>query len=126
DPDADLVVGDWQERYAQQLASLVEAWAEPAAWTGTSRMVGTDGPAALYGGMVLGEFVLHGWDLARATGQELACDDAIALATYEATAPIAEQGRSMGIYGPEVQIGPDAPPLWRALALSGRDPRWRP
>jgi uncharacterized protein (TIGR03086 family) len=124
DPERDLAVADWQERYAEQLAGLVEAWADPAAWTGTTRMVGPEGPAPMYGGMVLGEFVLHGWDLARATGQQLACDDATALAAYESTAPLAEQGRSMGVYGPEVEVGPDAPPLWRALGLSGRDPRW--
>jgi uncharacterized protein (TIGR03086 family) len=124
DPAEDLVAGDWQDRYAQQLAGLVDAWREPAAWTGTSRMIGTDGPASMYGGMVLGEFVLHGWDLARATGQEFACAEEIAAAAYEAVASMAEQGRSMGIFGPEVEVGAAAPALWRALAVSGRDPRW--
>ena len=69
DADADLAVDDWHERYAEQLTTLVDAWRDPAAWTGTTRMTGPEGPAPLYGGMVLCELVLHGWDLARATGQ---------------------------------------------------------
>jgi uncharacterized protein (TIGR03086 family) len=51
-------------------AALTEAWSDPAAWAGVTRLGGPmELPAAMIGGMVLGEVVVHGWDLARATGQ---------------------------------------------------------
>ena len=73
---------------------------------------------------VLGEFVLHGWDLARASGQELRCAPEVAVAVYESAVAVGEQARSMGVYGPVVEVGADASPLERALGASGRDPGW--
>jgi uncharacterized protein (TIGR03086 family) len=124
DPEQDLAVGDWQQRYAALTGSLVDAWSDPAAWTGTSRMTGPESPAQLFGGMTLCELVLHGWDLASATGQELACDDETATHLHQIIEPMAAQARSMGAFGPRVSVEESASPLWRALAFSGRDPRW--
>ncbi|GIH21062.1 TIGR03086 family metal-binding protein [Rugosimonospora africana] len=125
DLDQDLVVDDWRERCARLVDALAEAWSQPDAWIGTSRMTGPESPAAMFGGMVLCEFVLHGWDLARATGQELACAEATALGTYAVVEPMLVQGRSMGVFGPEVAVPETAPELWRVVAVSGRDPNWR-
>jgi uncharacterized protein (TIGR03086 family) len=74
--------------------------------------------------MVLGEFVLHGWDLARASGRVLECDPAAATAVYESAVAMGEQARSMGVYGPAVEVAEDASPLERALGAAGRDPGW--
>jgi hypothetical protein len=35
-----------------------------------------------------------------------------------------EQGREMGLYGPQVTVPADAPALDRVLGLTGRDPAW--
>jgi hypothetical protein len=35
-----------------------------------------------------------------------------------------EQGREMGMYGPEIAVPVDAPTLDRILGLTGRDPAW--
>ncbi|MFG2039526.1 hypothetical protein [Dactylosporangium sp. NPDC048998] len=83
-------------------------------------------PADLVGGMVLGEFVLHGWDLARALGVPVGWSDDVLRLLYAEIARSADQGRSMGVYGPEVPVPPDSPLLERALGLSGRDPHWTP
>src|SRR2546423_14186977 len=48
DPDADLVVGDWQVRYAQLLARLVEAGAQPAACAGARPTGGAAGPGGVF------------------------------------------------------------------------------
>jgi uncharacterized protein (TIGR03086 family) len=124
DAERDLAVGDWQERLGAQAQALAAAWREPAAWTGTSRMTGPESPAQLFGGMTLCELVLHGWDLARATDQELACDEATATGLYRLMEPMAAHGRSMGAFGPRVVLADSAPPLPRVLAMSGRDPDW--
>ncbi|MFD2083567.1 hypothetical protein [Actinopolymorpha cephalotaxi] len=76
--------------------------------------------------MLFDELVLHGWDLAVATGQSLDCPDDVARAAYDATARSAEQAREMGLFGPPVEVPTRASELDRVLALSGRDPRWTP
>jgi uncharacterized protein (TIGR03086 family) len=82
-------------------------------------------PADLLGGMVLGEFVLHGWDLARALDVPIAFSDDVLRLLYAEVARSADQGREMGVYGPEIIVPGDAPLLDRVLALSGRDPHWK-
>ena len=74
--------------------------------------------------MLTSDIVLHGWDLARATGQDFRCDPAVAEVAYGFVVETGEQGRRMGIYAPPVPVEGTAPALDRALAESGRDPRW--
>lgn len=44
------------------LTALADAWAEPAAWTGTTRVGGVDLPREVAGLVVLDEVVVHGWE----------------------------------------------------------------
>ena len=83
-------------------------------------------PADLVGGMVLGELVLHGWDLARAADVDPHWDDALLLRVYDEVARSADMGRQMGVYAVEVPVPDTASPLARVLGLSGRDPSWTP
>src|SRR5262249_48956845 len=62
---------EWAAALDGQFSGLATGWGEPAAWTGSTRMGGAgELPAAMAGGMVCIELVVHGWDLARATGQD--------------------------------------------------------
>jgi len=123
-PPAENTRADWAEALAAQVSRTVDAWAEPSAWEGTTRMGGpTDLLAALVGGMVATEFVVHGWDLARATGQQPTWDDDLIAFVHDEVAKTAAQGREMGVYGTEVPVPADASLLDRTLALTGRDPR---
>ena len=54
----------------ERLDQLAEAWADPAAWEGLTEAGGLTMPAEVAGTVALDEVVLHGWDLARATGQD--------------------------------------------------------
>ncbi|MFD0580705.1 TIGR03086 family metal-binding protein [Dactylosporangium darangshiense] len=110
----------------EQVTRLAEAWGEPAAWAGTTRMATVELPAEVVGGMVLGEFVLHGWDLARALGLPVTWDDEVLRLLYAEVARSADQGRSMGVYAAEVPVPSGASLLARTLGLSGRDPDWTP
>jgi uncharacterized protein (TIGR03086 family) len=107
-----------------QLERLAAAWGEADAWDGGTVMGGIEMPADLVGGMVLGEFVLHGWDLARGIGVPVAFSGDVLRLMYDEVARSAEQGRAMGVYGPEVPVPADAAMFDRVLALSGRDPFW--
>ncbi|MEU0792820.1 TIGR03086 family metal-binding protein [Amycolatopsis sp. NPDC005961] len=121
---AEVVTEDWRAALEKQTETLVDVFGTPSAWTGMTALGTTRLPAPVVGDMVLGEFVLHGWDLARASGQELRCAPEAATAVYESAVAMGEQARSMGVYGPAVAVPADAPVLERALGASGRDPRW--
>lgn len=69
---------DWAERYAAQLDRAVAAWSDPAVWEGTIGEGDSASPAADTAEMLIMETALHGWDVARATGQEFRLSDGTA------------------------------------------------
>lgn len=116
--------GDWQGQLTSNLDGLAQAWAEPQAWEGSVDMASQIMPAPMIGEMALAEVVLHGWDLARATGQRLVIEEHTAAELRRSVEATAELGRQMSAYGPAVEVAPDASDFDRALAASGRDPDW--
>jgi uncharacterized protein (TIGR03086 family) len=112
----------WADQLSSQLDDLAAAWSEPTAWDGEVDMGGQAMPAPALGDMVLAEVLLHGWDLARASGQRLAVPDQVAHALRRGIDATADLGRRMGAYGDAVEIDADASDLDRALAAAGRDP----
>jgi uncharacterized protein (TIGR03086 family) len=122
--EAARVTDGWRADLEKQTETLAEVFGTPAAWTGTTSLGSAPMPAAVVGAMVLGEFVLHGWDLARASGQRLRCAPEAATAVYESAVAMGDQARSMGVYGPAVAVAAEASPLERALGAAGRDPGW--
>jgi len=127
DQGLDLAGSDWAKQLEAQIDDIVASWSDPAAWDGMTRMGSpTETPAVMIGGMVLGELVVHGWDLARATGQRPRWSNDVLTFTYDMVATTAEEGRQMGIYGPQVPVPETAPLLDRILGLTGRDPAWTP
>ncbi|CAL9420015.1 hypothetical protein SUDANB176_01844 [Streptomyces sp. enrichment culture] len=129
DTDPDAAVPDigpgWREELPRVLGELADAWRDPAAWTGTTRAGGIDLPGAAAGAVAADELVIHGWDLARATGQDYEPDPAALQVSYDFLAAAAEDpDRGGGVFGPVVPVPPDAPLLDRAVGLSGRDPGW--
>lgn len=97
DANVKLSEGEWAAALEAQLDRIVVAWREPDAWQGTTYMGGTtELPASMVGGMVVGELVVHGWDLARATGQRQTWPEDLLRYLHAEVAKIAEQGREMG------------------------------
>ncbi|MHA3702587.1 TIGR03086 family metal-binding protein [Jatrophihabitans sp. YIM 134969] len=87
---------------------------------------GLPGDVAL--SMILWEYVVHGWDLAAATGQRWAPSDEACEASLQfAPAMLTDEFQGEGKpFGPPVPVPDDAPALDRLLGLSGRDPGWSP
>ncbi len=85
-------------------------------------------PGELALGMVLWEYQVHGWDLARATGQPWAPPAAASLASLAfAPAMLTEDYQGEGKpFAKRLDVPADASPLDRLLGLSGRDPHWQP
>jgi uncharacterized protein (TIGR03086 family) len=119
----------WRTELPRRLEELVAAWRDPAAWEGMTEAGGVTMTAEETGAVAVDELVLHGWDLARATGQPFHCDPAsteVVLAfTTEAARPEHAASRQ-GLFGPVVDVPEEAPAFDRALGLAGRDPAWAP
>jgi uncharacterized protein (TIGR03086 family) len=127
--DASSLGDDWRTRIPRDLAALAEAWRDPAAWTGMTMAGGIDLPGELAGLIALDELVVHGWDVARASGQDFDQDreslEAVHAFVKQFSGPGQEEARE-GMFGPEVAVSEDAPLLDRLIGLTGRDPNWSP
>jgi len=116
----------FREDYARQISKAVQAWSAPEAWAGTRNVMGDATPAADVGAMLLMETALHGWDVARATGQEFTTDEQTARALEDIVQAQAELFRKYQGFADALEPAPDATAFERALTLSGRDPDWKP
>ncbi|WP_345378137.1 TIGR03086 family metal-binding protein [Pseudonocardia yuanmonensis] len=122
----DLPEREWAAAAEKEGAAAAAAWADPAVWEGESHLGGGPMPAAAIGAMMTGEFVVHAWDLAMATGQEFTVSPELGEATLEAMTGMAAMGREAGWIGAEVAVDAGASAFERALGVSGRDPARRP
>ncbi|MEU5326994.1 TIGR03086 family metal-binding protein [Streptomyces parvus] len=127
-PDAALPVldDDWREALPRRLEEVAAAWRAPDAWTGMTRAGGIELPGEVAGAVALNELVIHGWDLARSTGQPYTAGEAELRSCAALLAPDEDDPDRGGIFGPPVPVPTDAPLLDRVIALSGRRPDWRP
>jgi len=128
-PDAARLGDDWRTRIPRDLAALAEAWRNPQAWTGMTKAGGIDLPGDIAGLVALDELVIHGWDVARASGQPYDPDEHTLETVHgfvsQFSGPGQEQARA-GLFGPVVDVPDDAPLLDRVIGLTGRDPNWSP
>jgi uncharacterized protein (TIGR03086 family) len=125
--DASLLSGDWREETAAWLVQLADVWSDPAAWEGTAWIAGFEAPASAIGITAANELVVHGWDVARASGQELAFDDSALAPSREFVAMMSGPGSedSRGdAFGPALPVPEGASTLDEVIAGNGRDPVW--
>jgi uncharacterized protein (TIGR03086 family) len=128
--DASRLAPDWRTSIPAALAALAEAWQDPAAWEGMSTAGGIEMPGSVCGMVALEEVVVHGWDVARSTGQPYDVDqptlDALAelLVDFAPKDPVVNDGTLP--FGPAVEVAGEAALLDRVVALAGRDPAWSP
>jgi uncharacterized protein (TIGR03086 family) len=128
EPDGSLPA-DWRSQLHERLDTLVAAWRAPHAWEGETEAGGVTMPAGIMGVVALDELVLHGWDLARATGQPFQADPASVQASLGFAASMSEAGQEAGregLYGPVLAVPSTASDLDRLLGFAGRDPHWAP
>ncbi len=127
--NADHLSPDWRAVLPPRLDGLAMTWATPSAWQGTTDAGGVMLPADVAALVALDEVVVHGWDLARATGQDYEVAPALLDVLHGFVAGAAEPTQAemrANIFGPAVNV-PDDASLWeRTLGLAGRDPNWTP
>jgi len=116
----------YAQAYAAQLDKAVTAWSDPGAWTRELNVMGSPTPSDGVGALLLAEMVLHGWDVARATGQQYHCDGPVLAAAARAVDDNAELFRKYQGFAAPVELPAGASDFDRLLAASGRDPNWSP
>ncbi len=125
--DGSRLPAGWRARITDDLAELAGAWAEPAAYGGMTMAGPVEVPGQVAALIALDEVLVHGWDLARATGQRYETDPAAVAAAAAWVAGFAVPGEvTEGPFGPAVAVADGAPELDRLVGLTGRDPGWLP
>lgn len=118
---------NWRRDLEARLRTLADAWRAPEAWTGEATAGGVTMPAEIAGLVALNEVVVHGWDLARATGQPYEIDrPTLKTLTDFAAQDADDQTAREGLYGPVVKTPENATPQAEFIALTGRNPTWTP
>lgn len=128
-PDAANLAPDWRDAIPAALDGLANAWRDPDAWTGSTVVGGMEMPGEAAGIVALDEVVIHGWDVARSSGQSYDVEPELLDALMGFLTHMAEPDMAPareGLFGPVVDVVPDAPLLDRVVGLAGRDPAWAP
>lgn len=120
----------WRDRIVSALHELGGAWATtPGAYEGQTEAGPIEMGAAEAALVGLNEVVVHGWDLARATGRPYDPDTDSVAACRAFVASFAPPGSDVddgGLFGPPVDVSDTASDLDRLLAATGRRPDWTP
>jgi uncharacterized protein (TIGR03086 family) len=117
----DLVGDDPAGAYDKTAAEFREALGQPGVLEKTWNMPFGQLPGMMCAGIGTVEFVQHGWDIAKATGQQADFDPELTEAAFTTARMMpAEQVRNANVYGPEVEAPPDAPAHDRLAAFLGR------
>jgi uncharacterized protein (TIGR03086 family) len=114
----------WRDSYQRGAQVILTAWEAPDATTRIYRLPMGDTPADVLLAIQATEFVTHGWDLAKATGQADKLDPALAeqvLALVRPFLPASARGAGQG-FGEEVAVASHAPAYDRLAAFLGRHP----
>ena len=114
----------YAETYQAQIANAVHAWSDPEVWAGDRSVMGSAMPAADIAAMLIMEMVLHGWDVAKAVGQDYHCSGELAQAVLQTVQAQGDMFRQYQGFAAIVPVPDDAPAFDRALGLSGRNPSW--
>jgi uncharacterized protein (TIGR03086 family) len=77
-------------------------------------------PGSVYAGHRYLDVLIHGWDVATATGQNATLDPELVRGCFEVVEPQADMLRASGMFGSDVAVGADADGQTRLLAILGR------
>jgi uncharacterized protein (TIGR03086 family) len=104
-------------------AALQAALDDRSVATRTFEMQGrTETIEGAIGSIVLGDVVIHTWDVARATGLDERLDPDEVHGMLEGMVQMEEPMRQSGHFGPRVEVPADADEQTRLIAFTGRQP----
>jgi uncharacterized protein (TIGR03086 family) len=120
-PDRDLIGDDWSAAYRLAADELLATWTARGT-EGTLKLQIGEFPVRWAIGQHLADVAVHGWDVARATGQPTDFDPEVGQAALDwARDNLKPQFRGQA-FAPEVAVDPDAQLYDRLAAFFGRSP----
>lgn len=120
--DGDLLGDDPKAVWSRSAREGLRAAQAEGAMERTVHLSFGDASGADYISQVLADHVIHSWDLARGIGADERLDPDLVDFVLETLGPQAEDWRNAGVFGGEVDAGPEADPQTKLLALTGRRP----
>ena len=120
EPDVAVLI----EAYHTLLDRVLQSANEPGALDGivSTPYFGEMPVSQIFIGTTMDQFI-HGWDLAKATGQDTTLDtDLVEFAYGMLSSGFANMGRQAGFIGPEIAVPDDASPQDKLISYMGRQP----
>ena len=119
----DFVRNDALTPYRESAEAVSKAWSDPSVLERTAHLPFGDFPGAFAIGIHTVEVIVHGWDLATATGQATDLDPELYAVAWQNCKDIDESFRGPGRpFGPAVTPPADASDTARLMAWLGRRP----
>lgn len=122
--DGDLLGAAPTEAAEAAGKAAIASFGEPGAVDRTVHLSFGDLPAGEYAWQLIADHVVHGWDLAVATGSHPAVDDDLVAACATWWHEWEEAYRGAGAVADRVAVQATATPQDRLVAAFGRDPGW--
>jgi uncharacterized protein (TIGR03086 family) len=120
--DGDLVGDDPAAAYRDSVRAAAAACSPPEAMDTTCHLSFGDYSGSEYAGQLLLDTVVHGWDIAKATGQDTHMDPELVAACLPIARQLTGQFRSAGVFGDDLAVSDDADDQIKLLAVMGRRP----
>lgn len=111
--------GGLEHKVSTMAGQMIDAW---RGFDQSGTVVGGDAPAAFIATIMPIELLLHTWDFAQATGQQVHVSDELVTYVAGLAEHVVPGGRENGSFGPAAEAGPDADALARLAAYAGRTP----
>ena len=124
--DGDLLGDDPVSTAGEAAKGAVAAFSPHDAMDRTVHLSFGDTPASEYAWQLFADHLVHGWDLAVATGQQPRLPEDAVAALGEWFDEREDLYRGVGAVKDAAPVGDDASPADRLLARFGRDPGWSP
>jgi uncharacterized protein (TIGR03086 family) len=118
--DGDVLGTDATAAYDASSAAAAAVFREPGAMERPCAVSYGPVPGEVYCGHRFIDVLVHGWDIAMATGQDPRLPEDLVLACIGVVEPQAAMLAASGAIGSDVEVGPDAAPQTRLLAMLGR------
>jgi uncharacterized protein (TIGR03086 family) len=118
--DGDLAGADPAAAYAASVESATQAVTAPGAMEATCHLSFGDYSGSDYAAQLFMDLLVHGWDIATATGQDARLDPELVQACLPIAAQLTTQFRGAGVFGENLSVTADADAQTKLLALLGR------
>ena len=127
DADPDLDNENASDEFLKARDRFVAGFAAPELLDRTFPMPWGDTSGMQLAGFELIELTVHGWDIARSLGRSVPLDDdLVEAALFGARQWVDDTARTPQLFGPEVPVAAQAPPIDRLVGFLGRHPDWTP